>query len=145
MSIETNKDIVNRLWYDELWGQWNTEISNELFAPNYRLHLAGVPQPLDRNGTRHVVEMYQAAFSDMTHTVEELIAEGDTVAARWTVRGTHDGDLQGLEPTGKSVQLTGLTVHHLSGGKIVETWLVFDSAELLQQLGVTAKSLEAGV
>jgi len=143
MSVEVNKDLVHRLWYGELWGKWNTGIADDLFSPGYLLHVTGSPQPVSRDVTKQLVSMFHAAFSDMTHTVEEMIAEGDTVAARWTVRGTHDGDFQGLAPTGKSVQQTGLTVHHLMNGRIVESWLVFDSASFLGQLAATPSPEQA--
>jgi predicted ester cyclase len=72
-----------------------------------------------------------------------MIAEGNVVAARWTVRGTHRGDFQGIAPTAKPVRLSGTTVHHMSDGKIVETWLTFDSMELLRQLGAVPGAVQA--
>ena len=82
-------------------------------------------------------EIIRRATSD---TVDEVIAEGDTVAARWTVRGTHRGDFQGIAASGRGVTLSGITVHHLKDGRIRETWLSFDNMELLQQLGAVAKA-----
>lgn len=79
--------------------------------------------------------MFSASFPDLKHTVDEIIAEGDTVAARWTVRGTHRGEFQGIPASGKQVNLSGITVHHLKDGKIRETWLSFDNMEVLQQIG----------
>lgn len=131
----TNKDIVLRKWYQELWDNWNISMADELFTADYRLHLPGSPAPIDRESTKHVVTMFSKAFPDLQHTVDEIVAEGQTVAARWTVGGTHRGDFQGIPPTNKPVQLSGVTVHHLAGGQIAETWLIFDTMDLLQQLG----------
>jgi steroid delta-isomerase-like uncharacterized protein len=134
MSTSDDKDIVRRLWFQELWDKWNVNTADELFTPGYQLHLPGMPAAIDREGTKQVVQMFGASFPDLQHTVHEIIAEGSTVAARWTVNGTHRGDFQGIPATGRSVSLSGATVHHLAGGKITETWLTFDSQELLQQL-----------
>ena len=66
----------------------------------------------------------------------DIIAEGDKVATRFTVRGTHTGTFQGIAPTNKQVLITGLIVNRVSGGKVTEQWFEFDSAGVLQQLGV---------
>ncbi len=65
------------------------------------------------------------------------------VTARWTVRGTHKGDSQGIPPTGTAITLSGATVHHLSAGRIAKTWLVFDRLDLLQQLGAAPQPNQA--
>jgi len=137
-----NKDIVRRLWYHELWDQWNIATADELFATDYRLHLSGIPAAIDRETTKQIVAMFGAAFPDMRHTIDEMIAEGDTVAARWTVEGTHRGEFQGIAPMGKPIKLSGATVHHLSGSKISETWLVVDNLDLMQQLGASLKIIQ---
>ena len=131
----TNKAVVLRLWYDELWNKWNLSAADELFSADYGLHVPGVPTALDRQAAKQVVAMFSASFPDMKHTVDEVIAEGDTVAARWTVRGTHRGEFQGIPASGKPVNLSGITIHHLKDGKVRETWLSFDNMELLQQIG----------
>ncbi len=139
MSSQHNKDAVLRGWYEELWNRWNIAVADDLFTSDYLIHLPGVPEPMDRSGAKQVVQMFSIAFPDLKHTVDEMIAEGESVAARWTVRGTHQGDFQGIAPTGKPVRLSGTTVHHMTDGKIVETWLAFDSLDLLQQLGAVPR------
>ena len=143
MSTAENKEIVRRRWYQELWDNWNVSTAEELFTSDYRLHLPGIPTSMDREATKAVVKMFSVSFPDLRHTVDEIIAEGSTVAARWTVRGTHRGDFQGIAATGKSVTLSGMTVHHMENGKILETWLTFDNQELLQQLGAVAQASHA--
>jgi len=135
MPATDNKAVVRQGWYEELWNHWSVDTADRLFTSDYQLHLAGSPTPLDRAATKEAVAMFGRAFPDLKHTVEEMIAEGDTVAARWTVHGTHTGAFQGLTPTGNPVTNTGITVHHLRDGCISETWLAYDNLSFLQQLG----------
>jgi steroid delta-isomerase-like uncharacterized protein len=76
--------------------------------------------------------MLQAAFSDIQITIEDLFAEGDKVAARQTLRGTHSGEFQGIPATGKTATVTGIFIFRLAGGKIVEKWAVLDQLGLLR-------------
>jgi steroid delta-isomerase-like uncharacterized protein len=138
MSTNENKDIVRRQWYQELWDNWNISVADDLFTPDYVLHLPGSP-PINRDGAKQVVAMFSTAFPDLKHTVDEMVSEGNTVAARWTVRGTHQGTFQGIVPAGKQIVLSGTTVHHMVNGRIVETWLSMDNLDLLQQLGAIPK------
>jgi steroid delta-isomerase-like uncharacterized protein len=134
MSTNENKDIVRRQWYQQLWDNWNISVADDLFTTDYVLHLPGSP-PINRDGAKQIVAMFSAAFPDLKHTVDEMVSEGDTVAARWTVRGTHQGAFQGIPPAGKQIVLSGTTVHHMANGRIAETWLSMDNLDLLQQLG----------
>ena len=138
MSMSENKDIVRRLAYDELWNNWNIGAADDLFTADYVLHLPGSP-PINRDGAKQVVAMFGAAFPDLKHVVDEMIGEGSTVAARWTVRGTHQGAFQGIAPSSKPIVLSGMTVHHMADGRITETWLAMDNLDLLQQLGAMPK------
>jgi SnoaL-like polyketide cyclase len=76
--------------------------------------------------------------------IEDQIAEGDTVVTRWTGTGTHQGDLLGMAPTGKPAKVMGIWIHRLAGGKIVESWNVWDTLGMLQQLGVIPAPGSAG-
>ncbi len=131
----SNIDVVLRLWYEELWDNWNTAVADDLLTDDYRLHAPGVPVALDGETTKQVVRMYGNSFPDLKHTVDEVIADGDNVAVRWTVRGTHRGEFQGIAATGNSITLSGITVHHVADLRLRETWLVYDNMELLQQIG----------
>jgi steroid delta-isomerase-like uncharacterized protein len=134
MSPSENKEIVLRKWYQELWDRWNIGVADDLFSSDYALHLSGVDAALNRDAAKQVVAMFSVAFPDLKHTVDEIIAEGETIAARWTVRGTHRGEYQGIAPTGRNVTVSGTTIHHMSSGRIVETWLTMDTIEVLKQL-----------
>jgi steroid delta-isomerase-like uncharacterized protein len=81
--------------------------------------------------------MYLSAFPDLHATVEDVIAEGDKVVTRYTVRGTHQGEIEEFgPPTGRQVEIKGLTMHRIEGGKIVEEWERYDNLSVLQQLGL---------
>jgi steroid delta-isomerase-like uncharacterized protein len=138
MSTNENKNIVLRKWYQELWDKWNIKVSDELLAADYTLHVSGVPTPMNREAAKQVIKMFSVAFPDLQHTIDEMIAEGNTVAARWTVSGTHRGEFQGIAPTGKRITLSGTTVHHMTDGRISETWLTMDNLELLRKLGAVS-------
>jgi steroid delta-isomerase-like uncharacterized protein len=76
------------------------------------------------------------AFPDMHFTVHDIIAEGDKVAARWTLTGTHKGEFRGTPPTNKKVTLWGINIDRVAGGKFVEGWVSFDMLSMMQQLGL---------
>lgn len=92
--------------------------------------------PAGREGFKQFVLMYRSAFPDMHITIEDQIAEGDKVVSRWTARGTHQGELMGIPPTGKQATVTGINIERFANGKFVEEWSNFDALGLLQQLGV---------
>jgi steroid delta-isomerase-like uncharacterized protein len=79
--------------------------------------------------------MFRTAFPDYKHTINDLIAEGDKVVARWTFHGTHEGDFQGLPPTGKKVTIPCISVFRLVDGKIMDDWTISDTYSLMHQLG----------
>jgi steroid delta-isomerase-like uncharacterized protein len=136
MSTSENKDIVRRQWYQELWDNRNISAADALFTSDYVLHLPGsAAAAMSPDGAKQVVAMFRTAFPDLKHTVDEMIAEGDTVVARWTARGTHRGEFQGIVPAGRQIVVSGTTVHHMADGRIAETWLTMDNLDLLQQLG----------
>ena len=134
MSVEENKRN-NRRFYEEVWNGGNLDIIDELVAPNgvFRDPTTTVQGPA---GLRQYVTMYRTAFPDTHFTIEDVIAEGDTVVTRWTARGTHKGELQDIPPTGKQVAMTGIVINRLFNGKLEEGWSNFDALGMLQQLGV---------
>jgi len=76
-------------------------------------------------------------------TIEDIIAEGETVMTRWSCRGTHKGDLRGIAPTGKQINISGVTIARLANGKFVEGWVNWDALGLMQQLGVVPELAKA--
>ena len=130
------KTIVRR-FYEEVVGQGSAAAAEELLSVDLIDH--GVPPmfPPGRTGFLQFAASLKAAFPDLNVTVEDLIAEGNQVAARVSVRGTHKGvPLGRLAATGRSATWSGIDIFRLAGGKIVERWNVRDLLSLLQQLGV---------
>jgi predicted ester cyclase len=89
-----------------------------------------------REGFKQFISAFRSAIPDLRITQDDVIAEGDKVVTRYTAHGTHQGELQGIPPTGKPVTVTGIETMQVSGGKIVEGWVEFDQLGMLQQLGV---------
>jgi steroid delta-isomerase-like uncharacterized protein len=133
MTSEQNKAIVRRA-FEEPW-KGSLDVIDELIATDYIGHDPANPEPLrGPAGVKEFISTYRAAFPDARITVEQQLAEGDLVATRWTGRGTHEGELMGISPTGKRVTVSGLTVSRLEGGKIVEEFQNWDTFGMMQQL-----------
>jgi steroid delta-isomerase-like uncharacterized protein len=133
---EQNKTIVRRL-VEELWNKGNLPVADELIAPTYTHHDAATPDVgRGPESEKKRVTLYRNAFSDLRLTVEDMIAEGEIVMARWSCRGAHKGELNGIAPTGKQIAISGVTVCRVASGKIVEGWVNWDALGLMQQLGV---------
>ncbi|HKF35863.1 MAG TPA: ester cyclase [Ktedonobacteraceae bacterium] len=135
MSIEENK-AMDRRFYEEVWNGGNLAVVDEFVAANYVDH---DPQPTGAvegvEGIKQSVTMYRTAFPDAHFTIEDQIAEGDLLVTRWRARGTHQGPLMGIPPTGKPAMVTGISITRWASGKVVEGWTNFDALGLLQQLG----------
>jgi len=135
LSARTNKEIVRRLGVEPWEG--NLGVIDELTAPDYVGHDPSMPEPQrGPEGIKEFVSGYLAAFPDGKFTIDEQLAEGDLVATRWTGRGSHQGELMGIPPTGKQVTVSGITISRVVKGKVVEEWTNWDTLGMLQQLGV---------
>ena len=134
MSAEENKAVVRRS-VEEGWNGGNMAVIGECYAAGYVHHDPSQPQVRDYQGLLHWTGGLASAFPDVQTTIEDLVAEGDKVVKRWMSRGTHQGELMGIPPTGKPITLAGVTIYRLAGGQIVEGWWTYDSLGLLQQLG----------
>jgi steroid delta-isomerase-like uncharacterized protein len=133
---ENNKAIVRRL-FAELWNNGNLSLADQLFTPNYTHHDSSSPDfGHGPESERKRATLYRTAFPDLRLTIEDLIAEGDTVMARWSCQGTHKGDLNGIAPTGKQFTISGVTITRLLNGKFAESYVNWDALGLMQQLGV---------
>jgi steroid delta-isomerase-like uncharacterized protein len=134
-NLERNKTVARR-FFTEVWGGGSEAVAEELLASDYRGHLAGSPLPLDREGWFRFFRAFRGSFPDATFTIEDAVAEGDRVALRLTMRGTHRAALNGVPATGRSVEVTGMSIERIAGSRIVEGWVVNDALGMLQQLGV---------
>jgi steroid delta-isomerase-like uncharacterized protein len=131
---EANKQHVRR-FFEEVWSTGNVALRDSFLAADYRGHVAGSAKPLDRDGWTAWFTGFRQAFPDAQFTVEDMIAEGDVVAARLTMRGTHRGPLNGIPPTGREVVVTGMSFERVVEGQIVEGWNENDALGMLGQLG----------
>jgi steroid delta-isomerase-like uncharacterized protein len=134
VSADTNKEIVRRLGVEPWEG--NLGVIDELVAPDYVGHDPAQPEMHGPQGIKEFITGYLAGFPDGRITIDEQLAEGDLVATRWTGRGTHQGELMGIPPTGKQVTVSGITISRVKNGKVVEEWSNWDTLGMLQQLGV---------
>ena len=133
---EGNKNVVRRL-FEEVWNKGNLQVTDELFTPNYTHHDASTPDVgRGPESEKKRATLYRAAFPDFRLTIEDLIADGETVMARWSCRGTHKGDLSGIAPTGKQFTISGVSIARFANGKMAEGWVNWDALGLMQQLGV---------
>ena len=135
MSTEANKTSVRR-FYDEVFNKKNRAAIDEFIDPNQVDHAAPPGTPGGLAGAKQTIGMYLTAFPDLHFTVEDMIAEGDKLVARLTVRGTQQGAFMGIPPTGKHVTVTAIDISRMAGGKSVEHWIEMDTLGMMQQLGV---------
>ena len=134
MSIEENKAQFRRVF--DMINTGKLDNAGELIATDYVYHSPGSPDMRGPEGFKQLISMYRAAFPDLLMVIDDMLAEGDRVAVRWTATGTHRGELMGIPPTGKRVTTSGLIISRFAGGKVVEDHEVIDSLGMMQQLGV---------
>ena len=132
---DANRTAMRR-YYDEVWQQGNLAAEEELVAEDMVDHMPG-PIP-GRAGHRNTLMMIANAFPDRVFTVHDMFAEGDKVAGHWTMYATHTGELMGIPPTGKRVELHGMDIARWRNGQIAEFWHIEDIMGLMRQLGVAA-------
>ncbi len=131
MPEEGNKDLVRR-WVKEAWIGHNPKAIPEFFARDYAVN----GEEIGPEGVKRSVEWLMATFGDPSVDIDDLVAEGDKVVMRWTLRGEHVGVFLGVAPTGRTIELRGINVYRMAGGRIAENHEVVDIHGLLRQLGI---------
>jgi steroid delta-isomerase-like uncharacterized protein len=133
--FEQGKAVMDR--YFEAWNARDLDAFDELFAPDAVDHDAQNPfaEKPGPAAAKQVAEMYHSAFSDGRFEVRDQIAEGDLVVTRWTGKGTNDGEIMGMAPSGKPAAIEGITIARIANSKIAETWTCWDTLGMMQQLG----------
>ena len=120
---EENRALVRRE-LEEIFNEGKLDLADELLSPDYVVHDSALPEPV--RGIEDFKQLragYHSASSDIRTTIDDMIAEDDKVVTRWTTRGTHDkGEMLGVPPTGKQIEVTGITVNRISEGKTAEDW-----------------------
>ena len=124
MSAEEENKAVVRREQEELWSHTgNLDAAEELFVPDHA------------EAAKQEAADFRQGFPDVVSVIEDLIAEGDMVAARWSSRATHLGEYAGVSPTGNEVEFTGISVYRIEGGRIAESWNNEDRYGLMRQIG----------
>jgi steroid delta-isomerase-like uncharacterized protein len=132
-----HRALVARIW-DEAWNRGALETVDEVLAEDYVGHIPAMPAPIrGREEFKRLVAAYRGAYGDLHVTVEDVAAaEGDRVVVRWTSRGTNNGPLLGFPPTGRRVEVAGISIFRLEDGLVAEEWEGFDTLAMMEQLGV---------
>jgi steroid delta-isomerase-like uncharacterized protein len=141
---EENKTIARR-FNEEVWGRGDEAALEELLDPDFVDHDALPGQSPDREGHRQILAAFRSALPDLKVTTEDVVVEGDKVVSRWTARGTHQGDLMGIAPTGNGVTIKGIDVLRVAEGRIAERWAQFNDLEVMQQLGAIPEQGQEGI
>jgi steroid delta-isomerase-like uncharacterized protein len=133
MPADDNKRL-NLRWI-QAWNarDWATEAACR--TPDYVAHMSGIPAPLDAAGWENFTQTFIAAFPDAQIAVDGAVEEGDVVASRWTITGTHRGEFQGVAATGRPITMAGVDFSRVVDGKVAEHWSQFDVLGMLQQIG----------
>lgn len=146
MTLLTDGDGMKaavRRHFEEVLNLGRVDVIDELYSDDYVLDapFSSDGTPLEhaltsgREGLRERVELFRTAFPDITFSVEEMLAEGHAVAARYVFRGTHLGRFGQVAATGRTMCVTGILVAHFRAGAIYEAFSAFDSGDMLRQLG----------
>lgn len=132
---EANKEVA-RGFFEEGWGQRNSDAVDKYMADDFSSDrpLPGVTP--DADGLKQWMAASIRAFPDQHWEIEDIMAEGDRVAIRWSVTGTHQAEFMGIPATGKQVTVRGMTLDQIEDGKIKKSWGEWDTLGMLQQLGV---------
>ena len=129
---EENKDLVRRSWE----AADNQDVLDEVYTSDAVWHLPNQ----DIQGVeefKQYLTLYKTALPDLNVTVEDELVEGEKVVNRFTLRGTHQGEVEEFgPPTGSQMELKGMTISRIEGGKIVEEWQAYDNLSVMQQLGL---------
>jgi predicted ester cyclase len=139
MTNPSNEAVVLR-FYEQMNNERKLELAPELFTADHKLHDPQIPAEEGPEAMAAAVTVYQKGI-DAHWTINEIFSAGDRVVVRWTGSGTHIGEVAGVPPTGRPLgPIECNVIHRKAGGKIAETWRVWDTLGFLQQLGVVPKT-----
>jgi steroid delta-isomerase-like uncharacterized protein len=134
----TDEDVVRR-FYEQLCNERKNDLAADLFTEDHHLRDPQVRSADGPSGVAAAVSTYQSAL-DARWRIDDIFSVGDRVVVRWTGIGRHVGDLNGIPPTGRSASVDAISIHRMDGGRIAETWQVWDTLGLMQQLGLIPAS-----
>jgi steroid delta-isomerase-like uncharacterized protein len=137
-QIAHNEKLARR-YFEEAWNRGDVAVLDELLAPDYVNHTPSTPNPPPGpEGLKPIILALRRAFPDLHYEIKDVIATENAVTIRVVMTGTHRGDLFGLPPTGRRVQVDQINIEHIRDGRIVEHWRVTDELKLMRQLGAPA-------
>jgi steroid delta-isomerase-like uncharacterized protein len=142
MPTEEIKRIMRRAL--DIWNSGDLSALDDIIAPGIVMHLRGRADVTGLEAYRSYNVTLREAIPDQQWALEDLLAEGDKAVLVWTLRGTHQGQLSGVAPTGKQVAVTGISVYRIADGKLAEIWVQSDTLGLLQQIGAIPTAGPAG-
>jgi steroid delta-isomerase-like uncharacterized protein len=135
-SLRAQREQAVRRYFGDVWNAGRLEVLDELLTADYVNHTPSTPNPAPGPaGLKPIVAAIRSAFPDLHYSIEDILVDGDEVAARVRVRGTHQGPLFGLPASGKVVDVPQINIEHFAGGRIREHWRVTDELTLMRQLG----------
>ena len=129
------KELARRFFY-EVWDSGDVSVADSIFSSDFVNHSTVDGQRPGVDGVKQLVRAFHVGFPDCSVSIDLQTSEGDQVATRYTFRGTHNGTFRGLTPTGKTVEVSGISIHSFAGGRITGHWGFFDEASLLFELGL---------
>jgi serine phosphatase RsbU (regulator of sigma subunit) len=133
VSTEENRAIFRR-YIEEVWNRTNLEVVDEIFDRYISHQPDGSVLERGPEDVKRFVGEFRSAFPDLRLIIDDQIAEGDKVMIRETARGTHQGELRGMAPTGKEMEIKGMAIFRFSSqGKVVESWDSYDQLSLMRQ------------
>ena len=137
MSVDSSANVTTiERSNTEVWTNGNVAAIDDLYAEDFTTKSMPPHFPQTRDGFKQWIAYYHSAFSNVSLVNDDVVAEGDKVATRWTARGTHTGEFMGIPATNHSFEMQGLTIFRLANGRIAEDWTQADTMALMQQLGM---------
>lgn len=132
--MSNHKEVIRRL-FAGVWNGENPDVADQLVSSEYLIHDRKIAEELRGPELyRTLASMSREGFPDMSITIEDIIEEGDSVAVRWTMTGTHEGPVFGMNPTGKQVEYKAIEFNRFEDGKLAETWTQADTLSLMEQI-----------
>ena len=132
-----NAELSRRI-FEDVWNRKNLSAVDEIISADYVHHDANSPAASGIDGYKQFVNYYMNAFPDAHFTIDDAFTDGENEVTRWTVTGTHEGELAGIPRTGRRFSVTGISIGRVVNGKITESWNSWDALGLMQQLGVVS-------
>ena len=132
----SDQNVVSvRRHVDDVFNDGNLDVVDEIFTKDFLYHQPDGGEMKGRDALKQMARMFRHALPDLRCTIEDQVAAGDKVVTRWSLHGTHNGEMMGIAPTGKQVSVWGTVIHRFEGDLIAEAWDAYDTLSLMKQIG----------